>query len=114
MYWNERSNHSDPKVDAHTLSSWQNYASQLSGQAHEILQSGYTGTDAEEIRNAADKLAALSATSDLSAIRTGYYALKKWVDAQSKPTPAPAPAPVQTEVRIGGFGSLLSNAGRRR
>ena len=109
MYWNDRN---DANIDEFTLRSWQGYASKMSGQAHEILCAGYDGEDAEAIRKQADELAALSASSNMSAIRSGYYALQKWVESQ-KQNPAAQPAPKQAEVVVGGFGSLLSKAGRR-
>ena len=109
MYWNDRN---DANIDEFTLKSWQGYASKISGQAHEILCAGYDGEDAEAIRKQADELAALSASRNLSAIRSGYYALQKWVDAQ-KPKQAVQPTTKKAEVVVGGFGSLLSQAGRR-
>ena len=109
MYWNDRN---DANIDEFTLKSWQGYASKMSGQAYEILFAGYDGEDAESIRKQADELAILSGSSDLSAIRSGYYALKNLVDAQ-KTAPDAQPATKQAEVVVGGFGSLLSKAGRR-
>ena len=109
MYWNERN---DANIDQSTLRSWQGYAAQISAKAHCLLDDGYDGEDAGIVREQANELARLSASSNLSDIRTGYYALKKWVDVQ-KPKQAVQPAPKQAEVVVGGFGSLLSQAGRR-
>ena len=109
MYWNDRNTQSYEAVDAMALRDWRTTSLKVVERCNSLLD-GYTKPDRQEITAMVEKLAEAARLQDLSGMKAAYYDLTEWANTVQPAKPAEPQGPVS----IGGLGSLLSSAGRRR